>query len=340
MKLPPEQLTTHFRKQMAPLYLVSGDDTLLVQEAADLVRAQARKSGCEERIVFHAEKGFDWNELAQASQGMSLFAQRRLIEIRLSGARPGDAGSKALMAYVEELCEENVLLVVAAKLDKAIEKTKWYKSVDKVGVTVPVWPPDRRQFPAWVEQRMRARGLRPNRQAVAILAERAEGNLLACAQEIDKLYLLHGDVDIDEQTVLGSVADSARFDVFTLVDSALEGDAPRVTRILNGLRAEGVEPTLVVWALAREIRSMASMTKELAAGTGMDQVLAKYRVWARRKPLIRGALQRHRLTRWWAMLCHAARIDRTIKGGMSGNTWDELLQLALLMATAKKFTSV
>ncbi len=332
MKLNVRQLPRQLESGLSPLYFISGDEPLLVQEACDLVRGQAREQGCSERIVMHAESGFDWNSLLQEASGMSLFAERRLLELRLPGGRPGEAGGRVLQAYGEQPPPDKVLLIISGKIDAAQQRSRWFKALDQGGVVVQVWPLTPRELPAWIEQRMRGVGLQPQREALLLLSERVEGNLLAAVQEIEKLRMLHGTGPVGVDEVLAAVVDSARFDVFALVDTALAGDCRRTARILGGLRREGVEPVLVLWALSREIRSLATMAAQLAGGAGLQQVLARQRVWEKRKPLLRQALQRHDQCRWRHWLSQAAHLDRLIKGQAAGNIWDELLQLSLEVA--------
>lgn len=339
MKLKPDQLKSHFAKSqpggMAPVYLVGGDEPLQVGEACDAICARARELGYGGREVMYVETSFDWGALHAAANSLSLFSERRIIELRLPTGKAGDAGSKALVEYAQRPADDAVLLVITGKLDKAVMSSKWVGALDKVGVVMQVWPVEVRQLPAWITQRMRARGMQPDAEAASLLAERVEGNLLAAAQEIEKLFLLHGPVSINVHAIAEAVVDSARFDVYGLVDSALVGDAARTARMLHGLRGEGIEPVLVLWALAREIRSLAQMAYEIHAGTAMDQVLTVHRVWDVRKPLIKSGLKRNTLMQWQAMLRHAGQIDRIIKGVMPGNAWDEMLQLILWMAGAR-----
>lgn len=342
MKLKPDQIKSHFAgyrasatPSMAPVYLVSGDEPLQVGEVCDAIRTRARELGYAGREVMYVETGFDWDALHAAANSLSLFSERRIIELRLPTGKAGDAGSKALVEYAQRPADDAVLLVITGKLDKAVMSSKWVGALDKVGVVVQVWPVEVRQLPGWITQRMRAKGMQPDAEAAALLAERVEGNLLAAAQEIEKLFLLHGAGQINARAIAEAVVDSARFDVYGLVDSALAGDAARTARMLQGLHSEGVEPVLVLWALAREIRSLAEMAYEVHAGTAMDQVMAAHRVWDARKPLVKSGLKRNTLTQWQAMLRHAGQIDRIIKGVMPGNAWDEILQLALLMAGAR-----
>lgn len=333
MKLSPERLAQHLRQPLLPVYLVSGDDVLLVMEAADAVRTAARAQGYETREVLDVERGFDWTVLAQAAQTLSLFGERRVLELRLASGRPGDAGARALTEYAAAPAPDTVLLIVSGKLDSSAQRTKWYRAIDAVGVLIPVWPLDAARLPGWIAGRMRALDMQPDADAVALLAERIEGNLVAAVQEIEKLRLLLGAGAVSAEDIHDAVVRSARYDVYSLVDSALGGNVVRTWRILEGLREEGVEPTLVVWAVARELRSLAAMAADCGGAPGrIEQVIAAQRVWQKRKPLVKRALQSHSLHDWQSYLRAAARCDRVIKGVAAGNIWDELLELCMAIA--------
>lgn len=339
MKLRAEQLDAHLAKGLAPVVVVSGDEPLQLGEACDCVRRRAREQGFTEREVMAVDTGFDWGELMASCNSLSLFASRKLIELRMPSGKPGTEGGKILQEYAERPPADTVLLVISGKLDKASQNTKWYQALDKLGASVQVWPVEVRDMPGWIEARMRARGLQPSRDAARMVAERVEGNLLAAAQEVEKLLLLYGTAPLSVEQVEAAVTDSARFDVFGLVDAVLAGDLPRLTRMLDGLQAEGVEPILILWALTREIRSLAAMAAQLEAGTPIERVLAEHRVWDKRQAPVRAGLVRHSRGRWQQMLRRAARIDRMAKGVLPGNAWDELLQLSLLMAGVQLFAA-
>ena len=270
--------------------------------------------------------------MLQARDTLSLFAERRLVELRLPGGKPGEAGAKVLREYAANPPDGDVLLVISGKIDKDAQRSKWYTALDQAGVTVQVWPLSTAQLPAWIERRMHARKMRPSAEAVALLAERVEGNLLACAQEIEKLLLLHGSGTVDAEAVSAAVSDSARYSVYDLVDRALAGDATAVTRVLRGLQGEGEEPIVVLWALSREIRALAAMAEALQRGTGLEQVLVANKVWENRKSLVRAALKRNPPRTLRRLLQQAGRADRVIKGVAAGNKWDELQRLALGLA--------
>lgn len=332
MRLRTDQLKPHLAKGLAPIYLVCGDEPLQAGETCDAIRARARELGYGGREVMHVETGFDWNTLLASANSLSLFSERRVMELRMPNGKPGDTGSKALIEYAARPADDAVLLVISGKLDKAVLASKWAGALEKTGAVIQVWPVELKQLPGWIAQRMRGKEMQPTAEAVTLLAERVEGNLLAAAQEIEKLFLLHGPGAIDASTVSEAVVDSSRFDVYDLVDTALRGDAPRAARILGGLRGEGIDPVLVLWALAREIRSLAVMAHEVQTGAAVEQAMASHRVWDTRKPLVRQGLQRHKASTWQTLLRQAGQIDRIIKGARPGDAWDELLQLALAMA--------
>jgi len=332
MQLKPEQLDRHLQGRLAPVYFISGDDPLRVLEAADSVRAAARQQEFAEREVLSVQAGFDWNRLDAAAGNLSLFAARRLIDLRLPTGKPGDPGARALRAWSEQPPEDTLLLITAGKLEAQARKSKWVQALDRAGVVVFVWPLQVNELPAWVSERMRRKGLQPTPEAVELLVERVEGNLLACVQEIEKLHLLQGTGPVDAVTVTALVADNARYDVFGLVDSALAGDGARSVRILNGLRGEGMVPPVVLWALARELRTLAAVASAVATGMPVARALAGARVWDQRKRLLGGAAQRLDPAACRALLRHCARIDRMCKGQAPGSPWDELLQLVLKLS--------
>ncbi|RMN31989.1 DNA polymerase III, delta subunit, partial [Pseudomonas cannabina] len=268
MKLAPAQLGKHLQGTLAPVYVISGDDPLLCQEAADAIRAAARQQGFDERQVFSADASFDWGTLLQAGASMSLFAERRLLELRLPSGKPGDKGAAALMEYCARPAEDTLLLISLPKLDGSAQKTKWGKALVEGAQTqfVQIWPVDIGQLPQWIRQRLSQAGLAATQDAVELIAARVEGNLLAAAQEIEKLKLMAEEGQITVETVQAAVADSARFDVFGLTDAVLNGEAAHALRMLEGLRGEGVETPVILWALTRELRALANMSQQFSQG--------------------------------------------------------------------------
>ena len=335
MKLAPAQLAKHLQGSLSPVYIISGDDPLLCQEAADAIRSNARQQGFDERQVFSADASFDWGSLLQAGASMSLFAEKRLLELRLPSGKPGDKGAAALIEYCSRPAEDTLLLISLPKLDGSAQKTKWGKALIEGAHTqfVQIWPVDANQLPQWIRQRLSQAGLAATHDAVELIAARVEGNLLAAAQEIEKLKLMAEDGQITVKTVQAAVADSARFDVFGLVDAVLNGEAAHALRMLEGLRGEGVEPPVILWALARELRVLANIALQYSQGTPLDKAFSQARppVWDKRKPLMSKALQRYSAQRWAQLLMDAQRIDAQIKGQAAGSAWSSLSRLALLM---------
>ena len=331
MRLRPDQLAAHLRKGLARLYLVFGEEPLQALEASDAIRAAARERD-HERECLAVEAGFDWSTLRQRASSPSLFAERRLIELRMGNAKPGDAGAQALAAYAARPPEDVALLITAGKLDWNTQKSRWFAALDEAGVVVAALPVEPRQLPGWIERRLRSRGLDPAPEAVALLAERVEGNLLAAAQEIEKLALLVDGQALTVDAVLAAVGDSARYSIYDWVDAALLGKTERVTRILNGLRDEGVEPVLINWALHQEVRRLVTLAFARDHGQALEAALAGQKIWDKRKPLLRQALQRLSGSDCRRLLCACSRTDRTIKGVEPGSPWDALLTNGLRLA--------
>jgi DNA polymerase-3 subunit delta len=335
MQLSIANLDDHLRRGLAPAYLVYGDEPLLVNEACDAIRAAAQAAGFGERERYTVEPGFDWNALYAASQSLSLFAERRLIELRLPTGKPGETGANMMMDMLAQPSPDTVLLVVAGKLEKRDRETKWVTAIAEAGAVVAIYPVEAAQLPAWITRRMRARGLVPGPGVAELLAHHMEGNLLAAAQEIDKLAMARvAGATISADDIEDGLGDNARFTVFGLADSCLQGEAATIERILGNLRSEGVEPVLVLWALARETRELTHMAAELEAGKPLAAVLESRRVWAKRRPLVSRALKRLSLARCHDLIQRAARADRAIKGRLLADPWQELECLALGLANA------
>ncbi len=330
MQIKANDLTSRLAKQLDCVYLISGDDPLLVDEACDAVRKRAYKDGFSGRDVHIVERGFDWSEVTVGGSNMSLFDDRQLTEIRIVNGKPGRPGSAAMVELVSHIHEDDCLLVIVPKLDASAKKSAWVKALTARGVMVQFWPLSPQELPQWIAGRLRKEGLEASRDAVLMLADRSQGNLLATQQEITKLSLQFESGKISAEDVAKSVADSARFDVFQLVDAALLGDTRRSLRILNGLEAEGVEPVLILWALSREIRTLASVCYAVDSGGSVDAALNAARVWSTRKALVGRAAQRiGRASRAHQLLALAATTDAATKGQGPGNAWSGLSSLLL-----------
>ena len=328
MRLYPEKLSAQLQQQLLPVYLVSGDEPLLLQECCDLIRSQARARGCTDREVIDAGvAGFDWQDILHSATSMSLFAERKLVELRLPSGKPGADGSKALCEYLDISSGDDVLLIIAGKIDKQSTNSKWYKALDKAGAVIQVWPVDAGQLPRWLRQRVANAGMTIDDDALQLLCERVEGNLLAAVQEVEKLKLLVSDSRITAQTVTEAVSDNARYNLFDMADNALRGDAAASLRMLHGLRAEGTEAAVALWALAREIRTLYEVQLDCDSGKGIQQALNARRVWQNRMPLMQAALSRHDRDSLSRLLDQAFAVDGSIKGFAGGKPWDNLEDL-------------
>jgi DNA polymerase-3 subunit delta len=304
-------------RELAPAYLISGDEPLQVGEASDALRARARELGYTERVVHFVERGFDWDQLRGSAGALSLFGDRRLIELRLPTGKPGVAGATTLRALLDPPQPDVLLLVITGRLDAESQRSDWVRAIDAAGVwlTVPEVAPAR--LPDWLRGRCSRAGLEIDDEALRLLAERVEGNLLAAHQEIEKLRLLHPQGRITAEAVAGGVADHSRFDVFALGDAALAGDAARALHILDVLQGEGVEATLVLWVLAREMRVL------WALRTGGSLPRRGYTPQA----LIDRARPRAGKLSFARLIARAARTDRMIKGRLQGDPWSEMMLL-------------
>lgn len=334
MKLRPDQLDQHLAANvLLPIYVISGDEPLQMMEACDAIREQARQQGFEERTILDVQRGFNWQELFQHADSLSLFASRKILECRLSSPKPGTDGAKALRAYAENPPQDTLLLITCGKLDQASQKAKWFQALEKTGAVISVWPIDANRLPQWIMQRFSQQGRTVSREAAQYLSDRVEGNLLAASQEVTKLCLLTDAESLDLDAVL-SVGDNARYDVFKLVDAVLEGDADRSLRILDGLHSEGQEPIIIHWALQRECRALHSMACDMAAGQSLDTIFRQHRVWSSRAQPVRQALNRLKPAQLRLLIDSAALIERELKGAspIKANPWTSLTWLVLRMA--------
>ncbi|MDE2154874.1 MAG: DNA polymerase III subunit delta [Xanthomonadaceae bacterium] len=312
--------------RLAPVYLLAGAE-LLVLEAADALRAQAKKLGYSEREVLDVGQHFNWDDLARAAAGMSLFATRRLIDLRLPTGRPGIDGAKAISAFCADPPPDVTLLITAMEWSNKHDGA-WSKKVDGTGVMVVFNPPRPNEWGAWIGGRLASRGLSATPDAAALLAERVEGNLLAAAQEIDKLAVLHGQGRIDAAEMENLVADSARYDAFKLTDAAFAGDGARALRILAGLRAEGDELIALMGWLVNQLQ----LALRLANAHDLAAQIRTEHLWPAREQLFRQALRRAPREHWLQCLARASRIDRMAKGRETGNAWQEAERLIAAIA--------
>jgi DNA polymerase III subunit delta len=330
-KLRPEQLSAALSKNIAPIYIVTGDEPLLIQETCDAIRAAARKAGFIERDLHHCDSHFEWTQVLASANSMSLFADKKIIELRIPSGKPSDKG-KVLQEYAQAPSSDNLLLIITDKLDKDVAKTKWFTALEQQGVHIQHWSVTPENLPHWINQRLKQAGLQAYGNAVDLLASRIEGNLLAAVQEIEKLKLLAPGNIISMELMASVVADSARYDLFGLSDKALQGDASAAVKTLHGLKAEGTDAIAILWALTRDIRSLVQISLAMAQGKNFEMSARQAGVWDKKQPLFKIALSRIKPAQLQQLLRKANGIDKAVKGMRDAEPWDELLDLMLNLA--------
>ena len=332
MKLYPDKLADHINRGLAPVYLLSGDEPLGLMECGDQIRRAAEAAGYAEREVIVANDDHDWAQLQHAAGSYSLFSNRRLLELRLPTGKPGKTGGAALKDYASEPPDDMILLISSAKLERAQTNSAWFKAIDKTGVTLSFWPVRVNELPRWIEARMKLQRLRPSRAAVQMITERVEGNMLAAAQEIERLSLLYPEQEIDTEQVLAAVANSARYSIGDCVDAAMQGATSRALTVLHGLKDEAVAPVLLLWAFTQEIRSGTRVAQSLAVGMSPAAALKAAKVWQNRVPPLQLALSRHTENSWLALLRSASLADRIVKGHADGDAWETLADICVRLS--------
>ncbi len=334
--LRPEDLERRLAGPLAPLVVIHGDEPLLALEAADAVRAAARREGFDERIALVAEQHFKWGELSAANASLGLFGGKRLVDLRIPSGKPGVEGAAALEAYAADPNPDNLLLVTLPRLDRAAQSSAWFTALTRDAMVVAVSPVEREALPRWIAARLARRGQSASPATLEFLAELCEGNLLAARQEIDKLALLLPEGALDHDAVEAAVADVARFDVFALSEAWLAGDAARSLRILDALAREGEALTLIVWQLGEDVHALAAVHEAMRQGMGAASAVKTVRVWGRRQSALERAVKRLAPADIGALMARLAPLDALAKGlvpeGLpTGNPWDALADAALAM---------
>ncbi|MAY41814.1 MULTISPECIES: DNA polymerase III subunit delta [unclassified Neptuniibacter] len=332
MKLRPEQLSSQLKKSLSPVYLITGDEPLISEECSDLVRINLQQQGFSEREVLHVDAKFSWEYLLECANALSLFAEKKIIELRLGSQKLNKKSSEILQSYLANPSPDNILLITADKIDGNAKKSAWFKAVDKSGVVVEIWPVEAEQLPNWIRQRAAQIELQLDEEAIQLLCDRIEGNLLAAKQELSKLSLLFPRQVVTADDVIDSVSDSSRYDIYGLTDAALNGQAPRCYKILQVLKQDGTEPPIILWALSKELRTLAAIQQAQQNGQSFDAVCQRERIWGKRKPLARKAAQRLSTQQINTALKQCAEVDKTVKGMAIGDAWLLLSSIALTLA--------
>lgn len=329
MHIKPDQLSQQLKKNTAPLYTLFGDEPLLLGEAADLIRHTARQQGYAEREIFTVDPGFNWSNLQFAANSLSLFSNRRIMDIRIPSGKPGREGSKAIEAYCQALPPDTVTLITLPKIDKQSQAAKWFKALETTGIVVAISPIERGVLPKWIEQRLARQHQSAHADTLQFLADSVEGNLLAAHQEIQKLALLYPSGVLSFDQIKNAVLNVARYDVYKLSEAMVAADPTRYSRILDELKGEGTAPPLILAVLAEQIRLLIRIHHGLDAGKPIAQLMKEARVWGNRQHTIMTAVRSTHLKSLKLALLHAAKIDRISKGVAKGDIWDEMLQLGL-----------
>ncbi len=333
MRLKPEQLADSLQKSLGSVYLISGDEPLQIVELSDSIRQAVKKAGFVQREIFSTDTGFEWSEITTSAQSLSIFGDKKVLDVRVPSANFGNEGAKTLISYCERLPADTILLITCGKLNAAGMKTKWFEAVDRVGVTIQVKPLEGDELLQWLQNRLQQRGLNSDKAGLLLLAERVEGNLLAAAQEIEKLYVLYGATSLTQAQIFDAVADSSRYDVFKLIDAILAANVNRIFKVLAGLRNEGIAPPVVLWALMREARILCKVHIELSSGKSKDMVFRNNQIWDKRVGLVDKALKRLSHNQLFEILTLSAKADRQAKGQESDDVWETILAVCLLFTS-------
>lgn len=328
MKINSKQLSHYLQPPLAAIYLISGDEPLLMQEACDAVRTAVKKAGYLERQCFSIEANFDWHTLVNQVNTLSLFSQKRFVEIAIEHSKLSESGSKTLQNIASAPPTDVIILIKTAKLAASIQSTAWYKAIEKKAICLSVWPLSQQELRAWVKQRLQSAQLATTAETIELIASSCEGNLLAAKQTIEKLQLISIAGNLSYADVVAAITDHAHFSIFDLTDAILAGKAEQVVKIIEVLQAEGVEPILVLWAITKELRQLIKIASEQKNNT-IDALLQKYYIRESQKPVIKRCLQRHTVENLQRFLQQGLIIDQAIKGIRCNSVWDELLRLSL-----------
>lgn len=330
MKLRFEQLSQHLAQQLAPIYAISGEEYCLVEETVMAIRQKAMAMGYAERETVTVESHFNWNQLLNNLQSLSLFSSQKIVEIHLPSGKPGDAGSQFFQQYVSQLNTDIIVILILPKIESASTKSKWWQAIERAGVTLQIWPLDSQGVKRWLTQQLQQVQLKMEPAAIELLLTQTQGNLLATRQEVQKLGLLFAaGTTINHAQLCEILQDQADFNVFDLVDSCNIGDAKAALRILHKLQASGVEPILILWALARELRQLHSMRLNVQGGMTIAAALQQQWLPLPRKHAVEKALSRFKIEIGEQLLIQAANIDAMIKGSIQQSAWPAISDLCL-----------
>jgi DNA polymerase-3 subunit delta len=332
MNIKPEQLQNHLSNQPASLYFAFGSEILLVEQSLTTIKDAAKKLGFNERFRFDIDGNFSWDAIFNLISSPSLFADKRIIECRLTTGKIGVKGSKALSELTENLPDDIMLIISSGKLDIAQQKSKWFKALDKKGVIIQHWEVQSEQLVGWIVNHMSQLGLSSSNEVANAIAYCTEGNLLATMQEIQKLQIAYPDGNIDLNEYLSQIDQQSQYTVFGMIDAALKGDTDKVYKIFSSLVDDSTPPVILISSLYREIKNLVTMSIELKTNQTIDTILNNHRVWQKRKPLISFALKTHSYQQLQKLLLALGRIDRSLKGMDNLNVYDELQSVVITLS--------
>lgn len=333
MKINFAQLLPHLnsKRQLYPIYLISGDESLLVDEAKNIIYQFAAKYEFSYREILHLAPNFDWQNFTRLAYNLSLFATKQIIELHLTQTKPNEAGSKMLIEYAARLPQDNILLLIAPKLDAAMQKSKWFKAIEPTGLVIQVWPLDQKQTLNWITNTANLFGISISQNAAKMIAEYTQGNLLATKQEIEKMSLLYGKGTLADEKIIAALSDNAHFNVFDLIDAIYMQDKRKIINVLEHLRNEGAEPTLILWAITRALRLLINCKDVARDFAALNQILnsTANRLKPEHKTQIKQLLPKLKMQNLTLALQKAAGIDQIIKGVKDGDVWQELTHLSI-----------
>lgn len=329
MKLNPPQLEGHLKKSLAPIYIIGGEELVLKNEALQLIRRAAKQHDYTERSRFSAASDFDWEDLQTVLQATSLMACKKIVELDFRDQAPPKLAATILEAYANNPSQDTLLLIEVGKIDDKISRSAWFKACDKAGITLTYWPLAREQLPGWLQQRAQKYKLSLSSDATQLLADYVEGNLVAASQMLEKLYLMRLEGSITASALEPILADESRYSVFDLMDAVLNQNTPKALTILNGLKDDGVEAPIVLWAITREIRLLAQLSQEKQKGQTLDSLFQKHRIFTKRQPGFRRFLQKNQPHDCLHYLTTAEKVDACIKGAAPGKPFEALTLLCL-----------
>ena len=332
MNIKPEQLQNSLSNQLASTYFAFGAEILLVEQSLSMIKGIARENGFKERFRFDIDGNFSWDSIISLISSPSLFAEKRIIECRLTTGKIGIKGSKALTEILETLPDDILLIISSGKLEMAQQKSKWFKTLDKKGIIIQHWEVQSNQLVGWITRNMSQLGLDSNIEVANAIAYCTEGNLLASMQEIQKLKIAYPDGKINLREYLNQIDQQSQYSVFGMIDSALQGDTDKVNKVFNSLVDDSTPPVILVSSLYREIKNLVNMSIELKTNQTIESILNNHRVWQKRRPLISNALKKHSYHKLQKLLLRLGRIDRSLKGMDNLDVYDELQNVVIALS--------